>query len=126
MFGKKLLQSVVVASSPVPSALPSFFAGREPPNQEVVATRLTPGTDWMRPAYEKGRLKTRLTEWRVISRLALVLSSRLSTAARTDCSVQNRKMHRAMARTVLVVRIQFRRRCLRMKGRNFMASSFSP
>ena len=126
MFGKKLLQSVVAGSSPVASSLPSFFAGSDPPNQEVVATRFTPGTPWMRPAYEKGRLKTRLTEWRVIRRLALALSSSPSTAARTDCSVQNRKMQRDSASTVLAVRIQFRRRCLKMKGRNFMALLLSP
>jgi hypothetical protein len=46
MFGKKLLQSVVEDES-LSSALPSFFAGREPPNQFVIATRATPGTDWI-------------------------------------------------------------------------------
>src|SRR5438552_5275655 len=46
MFGKKLDQSVV-ESDPA-SALPSFLAGSDPPNQLVVATRFTPGTDWMR------------------------------------------------------------------------------
>ena len=45
-FGKKLLQSVV-EDEPL-SALPSFFAGSEPPNQFAIATRLTPGTDWIR------------------------------------------------------------------------------
>src|SRR5262245_11156672 len=82
MFGKKLLQSVVEDESSSP--LPSFFAGSEPPNQEVTATRFTPGTDRMRLPYESGRLKTRLTAWRVTSRLALALSSRLLTAASTD------------------------------------------
>ena len=47
MFGKKLLQSVVELESASP-LLPSFFAGSEPPNQVVIATRLTPGTDWIR------------------------------------------------------------------------------
>jgi hypothetical protein len=59
-------------------------------------------------------LKTRLTACRVTRRLALEPSRRLSRAASTDCSVQKRKMHRPMASTVLVVRTQFRRRCLRM------------
>jgi hypothetical protein len=48
MLGKNWLQSVVV-SAPA-SALPSFLAGREPPNQAVVATRLTPGMAAMREA----------------------------------------------------------------------------
>src|SRR5262249_16130800 len=47
MFGKKLLQSVVEDELSF-SALPSFLAGSEPPNQEVMATRLTPGTDKIR------------------------------------------------------------------------------
>ena len=51
MLLKKLLQSVVAASSPVaPSACPSFFAGSDPPNQAVFATRLTPGIDWSLPS----------------------------------------------------------------------------
>ena len=41
-FGKKLLQSVVELS-PSASLLPSFFAGSEPPNQLLIATRSTPG-----------------------------------------------------------------------------------
>ena len=57
-------------------------------------------------------LKTRLTAWRVTSRLALVPSSSPLISARTVWSVQKRKMHRAMASTVSVVRNQFRRRCL--------------
>ncbi len=49
MLLKKLLQSVVESPSLASaSACPSFFAGREPPNQMVFATRFTPGTDWMR------------------------------------------------------------------------------
>ena len=47
-FGKKLLQSVVGLRPS--SALPSFLAGSEPPNQVVMATRFTPGTAWMRAA----------------------------------------------------------------------------
>ena len=54
-----------------------------------------------------------LTELRVTSRRALVLSSSAPISASTDCSVQNRKMHTAIARTVSPVRNQFRRRCLR-------------
>ena len=46
-FGKKLLQSVVEDESSS-AALPSFFAGSEPPNQFAIATRSTPGTDWIR------------------------------------------------------------------------------
>src|SRR5258708_23597215 len=55
-------------------------------------------------------------------RVALELSSRPLMEARTVCSVQKRKMQTAMASTVESVRTQLRRRCLRMKGRNFMAS----
>ena len=54
-----------------------------------------------------------LTELRATRRLALRLSSRLPTCASTDCSVQNRKMHIAIASTVSVVRNQLRRRCFR-------------
>jgi hypothetical protein len=54
-----------------------------------------------------------LTELRTTSRLALVLSSSALICASTDCSVQNRKMHIAIASTVSVVRNQFRRRCFR-------------
>src|SRR4029453_17470403 len=118
MFGKKLLQSVAASSSS--PALPSFLAGSEPPNQEVVATRLTPGTDWMRPAEDSGSGNTRLTAVRLTRRFALMPSSRPLISARKDCSVQNRKMHTDMASTVEPVRIQFRFRCLKMKGMNFM------
>ena len=52
-----------------------------------------------------------LTELRVTSRLALRLSSSAFTCASTDCSVQNRKMHSAIATTVSPVRNQLRRRC---------------
>ena len=45
-FGKKLLKSAVDEASL--GRFSSFFAGSEPPNQLHVATRLTPGTDWMR------------------------------------------------------------------------------
>src|SRR6185503_17460210 len=121
MLGKKLLQSVVLSEPS--SAFPSFLAGREPPNQEVVATRFTPGTAAMRAPYERGRLKTRLTALRLMRRVALELSSMPLMEARIVCSVQKRKMQTAMASTVERVRIQFRRRCFRTKGKNFMASS---
>jgi hypothetical protein len=52
-----------------------------------------------------------LTELRVTRRLALVLSRRALIWASTDCSVQKRKMHSAIARTVRPVRNQFFRRC---------------
>ena len=67
-----------------------------------------------------------LTELRTTSRLALVLSSRALIWASTDCSVQNRKMHIAIASTVSVVRNQFRRRCFRRYGRYFMARLACP
>ena len=91
---------VATSASPSSVALPSFLAGSEPPNQEVVATRFTPGTAWMRVPYDRGTGNTRLTACRVTSRLALMLSSRPLISASTDCSVQNRKMHTDMARTV--------------------------
>src|SRR5262245_1514568 len=121
MFVKNLLKSVV--DSARASALPSFLAGSEAPSQLVMATRLTPGTDWIRLPYARGRLKTRLTAWRVTRRVALELASRLLTSASTVCSVQKRKMQTAMAPTVLSVRTQLRLRCLRMKGRYFIGSS---
>ncbi len=53
-----------------------------------------------------------LTAWRVTRRFALELASRMSTAASTDWTTQKRKMQSPIASTVLVVRIQLRRRCL--------------
>ena len=50
-----------------------------------------------------GRLKVRLTEWRVTSRLACEAASMPSTSASTERSVQSRKMQTAMATTVLPV-----------------------
>src|ERR1035441_3686668 len=43
------------------------------------------------------------------------------TASTTVCRVQMRKMHTAIASTVLSVRSQFLRRCLRMSGANFIS-----
>src|ERR1041385_1784526 len=56
-------------------------------------------------------------------RFALVEASMSLMEASTVCSVQKRKMQMAMATTVDRVRIQFRRRCLRTKGRNFISST---
>jgi hypothetical protein len=39
------------------------------------------------------------------------------------CSVQNRRMQRAMAATVLAVRMVLRRRWRRTKGRNFSTAT---
>ena len=64
-----------------------------------------------------------LTELRVTRRLALVLSRSALIWASTDCSMQNRKMHTAIASTVWPVRNQFLRRCFRRKGRNFISCS---
>src|SRR5438270_8596903 len=102
------------------------LALREPPNQLVAVIRFTPGTEAMRCSYEIGRLKTNETFWRVTSREALALRKFQVTAATKVCSVQNRKMQTAMANTVLLVRIQLRRRCFRMKGANFITRSALP
>ncbi len=47
-LGKYVDQSFVDDSaSGFPASFASFFAGRNPPNQVLFATRFTPATDWI-------------------------------------------------------------------------------
>src|SRR5579884_3139329 len=61
------------------------------------------------------------TASRVTRRLVLPECRPKSTAAITVRKTQNRKMHTAIASTVLAVRSQFFRKCLRTRGAYFMS-----
>src|SRR5271165_1513974 len=68
-----------------------------------------------------GRLFARLTKSRVTRRFVLPAFSPKFTAAITVCRTQTKKMQTDIASTVLRVRIQFFRRCLRTRGANFIS-----
>src|SRR6266851_1211794 len=113
-FWNASLQSVAP-----PASWPSLRAGRTPPKPFMTATRWTPGTFRICSPKASGIGIMKVTALRVTRRRGLRLSITRLKRANALCSVQKRRMQRAIAATVLAVRMVLRRRWRRTKGRNF-------
>jgi hypothetical protein len=85
----------------------------------AAATLFTPGTAAIWASYEFGILKARLTLWRVTSLVVPCFRKPVIDATKV-CNVQNKKMHIAIATAVVLVRIQLRRKCLNINGKNLI------
>ncbi len=116
-FWNASLQSVAP-----PASWPSLRAGRTPPKPFMIATWRTPGTFRISSPKATGIGIMKVTALRVTSRRGLRVSITRSKRVSALCSVQKRRMQRAIAATVLAVRMELRRRWRRTKGRNLNTS----
>ncbi|HET6899298.1 MAG TPA: hypothetical protein VFK70_13155 [Vicinamibacteria bacterium] len=89
----------------------------------MIAMRWTPGTFRICSPKATGIGIMKVTALRVTSRRGLRVSMTRLKRVSALCSVQKSRMQRAMAATVLAVRMVLRRRCRRTKGRNFSTAN---